>query len=215
MKDIVIYGAGGLGREVRWLLNRINREVGPTWNFRGYVVTEIDSDTAKEELAGDEPWLIGNPELSVALAIGTPRARLAVARRLEQHFGVDAFPCLIDPTVIYDEESCELRHGAIITAGCILTVNVTIDTFAYINLNCTIGHETTIGSACVLNPTVKISGGVKIEEGVLIGTGATVLQYLHIGKHATLGSGAVATRNLDANTVYVGIPAKPKDELVR
>ena len=33
----------------------------------------------------------------------------------------------------------------------------------------------------MINPGANISGGVVIGEGVLIGTGAQVLQYLHIG----------------------------------
>jgi len=32
MKDIAIYGAGGFGREVACLINKIN-EVNPTWNL--------------------------------------------------------------------------------------------------------------------------------------------------------------------------------------
>lgn len=36
MKDIAIYGAGGFGREMACLLNRINKEVANTWNLVGF-----------------------------------------------------------------------------------------------------------------------------------------------------------------------------------
>lgn len=36
MKDIVIIGAGGFGREVAWLIDDINKNE-PTWNLLGYV----------------------------------------------------------------------------------------------------------------------------------------------------------------------------------
>ena len=36
MKDIVIIGAGGFGREVAWLIERINNE-SPTWKIKGFI----------------------------------------------------------------------------------------------------------------------------------------------------------------------------------
>lgn len=36
MKDIVIIGAGGFGREVAWLIEDINR-IKQTWNIIGFV----------------------------------------------------------------------------------------------------------------------------------------------------------------------------------
>lgn len=36
MKDLYIIGAGGFGREVAWLVERIN-EIEPTWNIKGFI----------------------------------------------------------------------------------------------------------------------------------------------------------------------------------
>ena len=36
MKDLYIIGAGGFGREVAWLVERINC-VNPTWNLVGFI----------------------------------------------------------------------------------------------------------------------------------------------------------------------------------
>jgi hypothetical protein len=38
MRKIAIFGAGGFGREVKWLIDDINAEK-PTWNFIGFLVT--------------------------------------------------------------------------------------------------------------------------------------------------------------------------------
>ena len=54
-----------------------------------------------------------------------------------------------------------------------------------------------------------MSGGVVIEEGVLIGTGAQVLQYRRVGRAATVGAGAVVTRDVVGGSTVVGIPARP------
>jgi hypothetical protein len=34
MKDLYIIGAGGFGREVAWIVERIN-SIKPTWNLKG------------------------------------------------------------------------------------------------------------------------------------------------------------------------------------
>lgn len=36
MKDLYIIGAGGFGREVAWLVERIN-QINPTWNLKGFI----------------------------------------------------------------------------------------------------------------------------------------------------------------------------------
>lgn len=36
MKDLYIIGAGGFGREVAWLAERINQS-DPVWNLKGFI----------------------------------------------------------------------------------------------------------------------------------------------------------------------------------
>lgn len=211
MRDIVVYGAGGLAREVAFLLRRIN-VVKQTWNFIGYVVTDrnhIGEKDSVDEIVGDESWLLERKDTSVAIGIGTPHHRVAIAQRLSERIADDRFPVLVDPSAVLDESSCILEPGATITAGSILTVNIRLRRFAFINLDCTIGHEAEIGPGSVLNPSVNISGGVKLGSGVLVGTGAQILQYISVGDGATVGAGAVVTKDVAAGVTAVGIPAKP------
>ena len=49
---------------------------------------------------------------------------------------------------------------------------------------------------------------IKIGNNVWIGSNATVLQGVTIGDGAIIGANAVVTKNVEANTVVVGIPAK-------
>lgn len=52
-----------------------------------------------------------------------------------------------------------------------------------------------------------ITGAVVLEDGVWIGAGAIVNQGITIASHAVLTSGSVATRGLEAYTIYQGNPA--------
>jgi len=216
MKRIVVVGAGGFAREVRWLAEQITRHTSPGegFEFVGYVVsdpsrlTELDS---KDQVLGDLDWLTSNRDRfdSLALGIGTPGPRLKLAEQLEPSFGPEHWPALVHPTAIWDEQSCRASHGTIVCAGVIGTVNVVLEPYAMVNLSCTLGHESTIGRGAVLNPTVNISGGVTIGAGVLVGTGAQVLQYVRVEERAVVGAGAVVTKSVAAGDTVVGMPAKP------
>jgi UDP-2-acetamido-3-amino-2,3-dideoxy-glucuronate N-acetyltransferase len=47
-----------------------------------------------------------------------------------------------------------------------------------------------------------------IEDGVSIGSGATILGGLRVGEGAVIGAGAVVTRDVPAEAVMVGNPAR-------
>ncbi|MDO3627480.1 WcaF family extracellular polysaccharide biosynthesis acetyltransferase [Mucilaginibacter sp. BT774] len=52
-----------------------------------------------------------------------------------------------------------------------------------------------------------ITAPVTLEDGVWIGAGAIVNQGITIASHAVLTSGSVATRDMEAYTIYQGNPA--------
>jgi maltose O-acetyltransferase len=54
---------------------------------------------------------------------------------------------------------------------------------------------------------------VSIGDGVWIGAGALVLPGVSIGENAVVGAGAVVTRDVAANTLVVGNPARVMREL--
>jgi putative colanic acid biosynthesis acetyltransferase WcaF len=52
-----------------------------------------------------------------------------------------------------------------------------------------------------------ITGSIILEDGVWIGAGAIVNQGIVVASHAVLTAGSVATKNLDAYSIYQGNPA--------
>jgi sugar O-acyltransferase (sialic acid O-acetyltransferase NeuD family) len=211
-RRLVVIGAGGFAREVKWLIEEIDRSGGDVC-FAGYVVTDLSrvgEFDSRAEILGDYTWLRANHSSfdGLAIGIGTPAVRLKVARELLPEFPSHLWPALVHPNVMFDRATTEIGAGAMLCAGTVGTVNLKLRSFSLVNLCCTLGHEADVGEGCVLNPTVNISGGVTLEEGVLIGTGAQVLQYLRVGAGATIGAGSVVTKDVVAGATVVGIPAK-------
>lgn len=52
--------------------------------------------------------------------------------------------------------------------------------------------------------------GVLVKKGASIGANATILPGIIIGENAIVGAGSVVTKNIEANTIVVGNPARVK-----
>ena len=210
MKDIIICGAGGFGREVACLIKRIN-QVEPTWNLLGF--TDPDEKlwgTSNEygKVLGDDSiinqW---KSPVSVAISVGNPKLVRKIAESIE-NTKVE-FPNLIDPaTQIMDKDNYQLGKGNIFTVGCIISIAVKIGDFNTFNCNVDLGHDDEIGSFNSFMPNVNISGGVKIGDGNFFGVKSTVLQYLKVGNDVTIGANSLVLRNTKDGFLYMGSPAK-------
>ena len=209
MEKIVIVGAGGFGREVEWLINRINKEK-PTYEMVGFV------DDGKEvgEQIGHSRVILNTDDLSktsekynVVIAIANSRIRKMIAEKLVINDNL-SFPNLIDPSVIYEEGELAIDKGNVICAGTIITVNISIGNFNIIDLDCTIGHDDILKNYITLYPSVNISGNVEVNDCVEIGTGTQIIQGLSIAENAIVGASAAVVKNIEESGTFVGVPAK-------
>lgn len=206
MKDIVIIGAGGFGREVAWLIEDINKSK-LEWNIIGFVDDNEKiqgSEVNGYRVIGNIDWL-KKQDLFVVNAIGNPTIKKEIINRLDG--SKNRYPVLIHPSVIYPQ-NIEIGEGSILCAGVVITVNVNVGNHVIINISSTIGHDVCIGNYSTILPNVSVSGFVKIDECVSIGTGSAIIQNLSIGKNTVVGAGSVVIKDIEKNSTAVGVPAK-------
>lgn len=205
--QIGIYGAGGFGREVAWLLS----DIEDVDEHAGHLVAYID-DAPYPPQHGIPVLPFADfrkryPDARLALAVGNSRTRkLIVGKCLDYRFAT-----LIHPEVAHSEH-VEIGEGSIICCGCILTVDIRLGRHVHINLDCTVGHDVVMDDFVTLAPGVHVSGNVHIQEGVYIGTGANIING-HPGKPlvikagTVIGAGACVTHSTEPNALYAGVPA--------
>lgn len=210
MKDIVIYGAGGFGREMACLLNRINKEVEPTWNLLGFFDDGVKAGESNEygKVLGNIDTLNSwDTPLAVVFAIGSPKIVELLYNKVT-NANIE-FPNIIAPdTLFLDRENVRMGQGNVICSRCLISCNIEIGNFNTFNGYITVGHDTVIGDFNSIMPAVKISGGVNIGRRNFLGVNSVVLQYKTIGNDTVIGASSVVLRNTKDGGTYVGNPAK-------
>jgi len=208
LRDIVIFGAGGMGREVRQMIERINvQERGG--RCLGFLVDEGFSVPSRID---GLPVVIGlegldaMPEAAVVVAVGDPAARRRIIQRLQARFR-NPFASLVDPRATCGDRTT-VGPGSLVAAGAVITSNVAIGDHVIVNIGATVSHDVRLSSFVTLAPGVHIAGGVNIEEGAELGIGCSVIPRTTIGAWATVGAGAVVTSDVPPNATVVGIPAR-------
>lgn len=113
---------------------------------------------------------------------------------------------LIHPSI--DLTLCRLGTGLYLQEAVILQANVTVGDNSSIHMGALIGHETEIGYSVFIAHAVSISGCCSIGDGTFIGTNATILPRVRIGRWVTVGAGAVITKDVPDRAVIVGNPGR-------
>ena len=206
-----VYGASGFGREVMPLLRaQVAKDPAAQCVF-------VDDSGAENTVNGHRCMtfeeFVGQPakKRAVTLAIGNNRIRENLAAKCEaaalNFIAVQAETCMV-------LDNSSIADGLILCGFATITSNATIGRHFHANIYSYVAHDCVIGDFVTFGPGVMCNGNVHVEDHVYIGTGAVLRQGepgrpLIIGAGATIGMGAVVTRNVPPGMTVVGNPAKP------
>jgi sugar O-acyltransferase (sialic acid O-acetyltransferase NeuD family) len=138
----------------------------------------------------------------------TTPARAVLAAELKRRFGLQ-FHTLVHPTA-YVSPLAKLGDGVFVGANSVIGPGAQLAEHVFVNRGVTIGHDTHIGAFSRIQPGSNLGGLSRIGRSVTVGIGATLIERLVVGDNAFIGAGAVATADVDAKVLVVGIPARFK-----
>lgn len=112
----------------------------------------------------------------------------------------------------------EVQKGAVIGRRCKISSHSFICEGVEIEDHVFVGHGVMFTNT-ILPKAVNAAGTLqseadwdlvktRIEEGSSIGSGSVILCGITIGRNAVIGAGAVVTRSVPANEIWVGNPAR-------
>jgi sugar O-acyltransferase (sialic acid O-acetyltransferase NeuD family) len=209
VKELYIIGAGGFGRETADTVRAIN-ERAPEYRIAGFI---DDNEALHGSVINDIPVLGGREYLKKTASAAKPSAVIAVAdaRVKETVAGdLDAFVIwenIIHPTAIVSSYA-EIGHGLIVQAHTTLCPNIKIGNHTMINLVSALGHDAVLSDFASVMNFCDLTGGVHIGKGAYLASSVTVIPNVKIGEYAYIGAGSVVIRDVKANAVMVGNPAR-------
>ena len=157
MQDLIIVGAGGVGREVSLIVSQIN-EIKPTWNIIGFIDDNVDNwgkvINGYKVIGGIDSLELLSKDTYVVIAIANYKVKKKIVNRLK---GKYKFATIVHPKVsIHDFMT--IGEGSIIYEGVILTSNVEIGKHVIISPKCGVGHDSIIKDYVSLLWNVNVSG---------------------------------------------------------
>lgn len=145
-------------------------------------------------------------ELSAAVPLITPGHRYAVEAEARA-LGLTDFPALVDRTATVARTTA-VGEGSVVNAGAVLGAATSVGRFAHVNRSASVGHHNVIEDYATLGPGCLLAGQVRIGRGAFVGAGAICAPEVGIGPDAIVGAGAVVVRDVPAEAVVVGNPAR-------
>ena len=205
MRDLVIVGIGGHGREMLQCVADINAQ-GKHWNVLGFVDDAMRLDEVGGfPVLGTTEWLRGR-DCGVVVAIGAPAIRRRVVKSLTA-IGVKDFATLVHPSAQVGKFVL-LGAGCMISATAVITADVALGSHVIVNTGAVVSHDCRLADYATTGPQACLCGGVSLGEGVDLGAGCTLLPGVLVGDWAVVGAGATVISGVEANEMVVGCPSR-------
>ena len=202
IKDLVIYGAGGLGREI---LSLIRRDYADEWRVVGFIDDSYDMPEIVDGIKLLPRNYLDNNQVAVVFGFASPDGKAKLYNELSKRRNL-SFPNIISKKASVSPEAY-IGYGVVIQDFCVISINVRLGDATFINFHSVLGHDVSIDAFCTIMPTVNISGYVTVGKSSLIGAQSFILQGKKIGKGVTVSAGSKVFNDIPDIVTVLGNPA--------
>ena len=209
MKQLLIVGARGWGREVYHAISQTKEVQDGLLSIKGFLDSKSD---AFDGLRGNFPPIICSPEDYLIqsgdiffVAMGDPHWRKYYAEMIENKGG--RFYTYISPDAsVFD--TAVIGEGSFISAWCSVSDNVSIGKHVILHVFSVIGHDSIIKNYGTLLTSSFLGGYTEVGECSQMSPKSMVIPHKKIGDNVVVGAASVVIRNVKEGDTVFGNPAK-------
>ena len=204
--NLIIYCAGGFGREILDIAYRIN-SVSSRWDDITFLDDVLDSGTNVSGISTqkftDVEHMCRDSDCEFVIANGEPSVRKMLAEKIHDH----PLAILYDPTVIISA-TAKIGNGLLVAAYSSIASDAKIGMNVAINTQSVVGHDVEIGDHSVISSMVNMGGGTTVGESSYIGMGAQIKERVKIGSNSIIGMGSIVYKDIPDGVIALGNPAR-------
>ena len=212
-KKILILGGQGNGGVIANAILDANKRGDNEWVCLGYlndgekIGTMIDSFPVLGNIQNDiyKFYEEGYYFINTIFRIDGQEDRLDMFSKLD--IPEDRLATFIHPTA-YIAPNVKLGVGCVIMPLVCISSGTTLGKSCIVMVSATIGHDNVFEDYCHIAAQACVGAFLKVCKGVHIGLNSTIREHITIGEYATLGMGAVLTKNIGQKEIWAGNPAK-------
>jgi sugar O-acyltransferase (sialic acid O-acetyltransferase NeuD family) len=217
---LLVVGAGGHGRVVLDLCRALGREVA---GFLDDAPGPPGAGGARRAVEGvpvlggfvllDDAAVMARHE--VVVAVGAVRGDQVAGNRLRRELGRRAaargagLAILAHPSAVVSDRA-SLGPGTVVCAGAVVATGARLGVHCIVNTGASVDHDCELADGVQVSPGARLAGGVRCGEDVFVGTGACVAPGVAIGARTRVGLGAGVLRDLPADVLAAGTPARAR-----
>lgn len=207
MKNLVIIGAGGCGREVLQWAKDINART-PVWKIKGFLDDDmhaLDGRRCEYNVLGIPDQYEVQPDDEFVCAIGNGKIRKKIMEDMEFRGG--RFTSVIHPTAIISDTAI-LGKSVILYPYSLISDNAAVGDGCIINKYSSVAHDVVMGEYCTISAHCDITGMCMVGDRVFMGSGARTVPGVSVGNDVFICAGSTVMSRVRDGLKVIGTPAR-------